>query len=105
MLAFAENSASPPGLPEGQTGDHEVLKRCRLIPSFPILNSSVCLGIPSFAAAPVGPKITPSLQLFRSQSRLPQVIGQMIGTTQQDGKTVTQRFFQKVFLRHGTVLL
>src|SRR5713101_7537958 len=46
-----------------------------------------------------------SLQLFRSQSRLPQVIGQMIGTTQQDGKTVTQRFFQKVFLRHGSVLL
>src|SRR3984893_17870492 len=29
----------------------------------------------------------------------------MIGTTQQDGETVTQRFFHKVFLRYGTVLL
>ncbi len=45
-----------------------------------------------------------SSPLFRSQSRLPQVIGQMIGTTQQDGETVTQRFFCKVVLRHGTVL-
>src|SRR6202049_1520151 len=27
----------------------------------------------------------------------------MIGTTQQDGETVTQRFFRKVLLRHGTV--
>src|SRR5467141_4182331 len=54
------------------------------------------------------PKLSPfrgSLQLFRSQSRLPQVIGQMIGTTQQDGEAVTQWFFQKVFLRHGAVLL
>src|SRR6266478_4931405 len=43
--------------------------------------------------------------LFRPQSRLPQMIGQMIGTTQQDGETVAQRFLQKVFLRHGAVLL
>ena len=43
--------------------------------------------------------------LFRPQSRLPQMIGQMIGTTQQDGETVAQRFLQKVFLRHGSVLL
>jgi len=46
--------------PEGQTVDYEVLKRCRLIPSFLILKSSVCLGMPSFAAAPVGPEIRPS---------------------------------------------
>src|SRR6202035_3800935 len=41
-------------------GGHEVLKRRRLIPSFLILDSSVCLGMPSFAAAPVGPEIRPS---------------------------------------------
>src|SRR5258708_15513325 len=29
----------------------------------------------------------------------------MIGTAEQDGETVTQRFFQKVFLRHGRVPL
>src|SRR6195256_6859379 len=29
----------------------------------------------------------------------------MIGTTQQKGEAITQRFFQKVFLRHGAVLL
>src|ERR1700704_7169740 len=45
------------------------------------------------------------LQLFRSQSGLSQVISQMIGTTQQKGEAITQRFFQKVFLRHGAVLL
>src|SRR3984893_16330997 len=47
----------------------------------------------------------PSRPLFRAQSRLPQVISQMIGTTQQDGETVTQWFLHKVLLRHGTVLL
>src|SRR5260370_41850599 len=41
-------------------GSHELLKRRRLIPSFLILDSSVCLGMPSFAAAPVGPEIRPS---------------------------------------------
>src|SRR6266853_4875331 len=45
---------------EGQAGDYEVLKRCLLIPSFLILKSSVCLGMPSFAAAPAGPEIRPS---------------------------------------------
>src|SRR3989442_9642647 len=40
--------------------DQDVLKRCRLIPSFLIFDSSVCLGMPSLAAAPVGPPITPS---------------------------------------------
>src|SRR6266436_8138771 len=40
--------------------DYDVLKRCRLIPSFLILESSVCLGMPSFAAAPVEPEIRPS---------------------------------------------
>src|SRR5882724_12788173 len=39
---------------------YEVLKRCRLIPSFLIFDSSVCLGIPSLVAAPVGPEINPS---------------------------------------------
>jgi hypothetical protein len=41
-------------------GDYDAMKRCRLIPSFLILHSSVCLGMPSFAAAPVGPEIRPS---------------------------------------------
>src|SRR6267378_1670154 len=40
--------------------DYDVLKRCRLLPSFLILQSSVCLATPSFAAAPVGPEIRPS---------------------------------------------
>jgi len=35
--------------------DQAVLKRYRLIPSFLILDSSVCLGMPSLAAAPLGP--------------------------------------------------
>src|SRR2546426_4589366 len=39
--------------------DQDALKRCRLIPSFLIFDSSVCLGMPSLAAAPVGPPITP----------------------------------------------
>jgi hypothetical protein len=42
---------------------------------------------------------------FGPQRRLPQVIGQVIGTAQQDGETVTQRFLQKIFLRHCAVLL
>ena len=36
--------------------DQDVLKRCRLIPSFLIFDSSVCLGMPSLAAAPAGPR-------------------------------------------------
>src|SRR5438445_9998008 len=40
--------------------DQDVLKLCRLIPSFLIFDSSVCLGMPSLAAAPVGPPTTPS---------------------------------------------
>ena len=49
-------------VPEGRKamGDYEVLKRCRLIPSFLIFDSSVCLGTPSFAAAPAGPETKPS---------------------------------------------
>ena len=39
---------------EGQMGGYEVLKKYRLIPSFLIFDSSVCLGMPSFAAAPLG---------------------------------------------------
>ena len=38
--------------------NYEVLKRCRLIPSFLIFDSSVCLGMPSLVAAPVGPEIS-----------------------------------------------
>jgi hypothetical protein len=45
---------------EGPDGDYAVLKRCLLILNFLILHSSVCLGMPSFAAAPVGPEIRPS---------------------------------------------
>src|SRR3989441_13234354 len=37
---------------------YEVLKRCRLIPSFLIFDSSVCLGMPSLVAVPVGPEIS-----------------------------------------------
>src|SRR5260370_23903133 len=40
--------------------NHEILKRYRLIPSFLIFDSSVCLGIPSLVAAPVGPEISPA---------------------------------------------
>src|ERR1700730_15121804 len=40
--------------------DYEVLKRCRLIPSFLIFDSSVCRGMPSLVAAPAGPEISPS---------------------------------------------
>src|ERR1700724_3572172 len=41
-------------------GDQEVLKLCRLIPSFLIFDSSVCRGMPSLVAAPVGPETSPS---------------------------------------------
>src|SRR5881409_3037340 len=37
--------------------DYEVLKRCRLIPSFLIFDSGVCRGMPSLLAAPVGREI------------------------------------------------
>src|SRR5712671_708802 len=40
--------------------NQEALKRYRLMPSFLILDSSVCRGIPSLTAAPVGPPTTPS---------------------------------------------
>src|SRR2546427_2105805 len=40
--------------------NQEALKRYRLIPSFLILDSSVCRGMPSLTAAPVGPPTTPS---------------------------------------------
>src|SRR5580692_9175749 len=46
--------------PRSRDGDYDVLKRCRLIRSFLILDSSVCLGTPSLVAAPVGPEIWPS---------------------------------------------
>src|ERR1051325_3455727 len=39
--------------------DYEVLKRYRSMPSFLIRDSRVCLGRPSFAAAPVAPPMTP----------------------------------------------
>src|SRR5260370_17360697 len=39
--------------------DQDVLKRCRLIPSFLIFDSTVCLGMPSLAAPPPGPPMTP----------------------------------------------
>src|SRR3977135_3464088 len=40
--------------------NYEVLKRCRLIPSFLSFDSSVCRGMPSLVAAPVGPETSPS---------------------------------------------
>src|SRR6266404_6597833 len=40
--------------------NQEALKRYRLMPSFLILDSSVCRGIPNLTAAPVGPPTTPS---------------------------------------------
>src|SRR6266849_10374621 len=72
--------------------------------------SSKCEVALSRSRRTLGSSLKPSVniygpQLFRAQSRLPQVIGQMIGATQQDGETVTQRFLHKVFLRHGAVLL
>src|SRR5258705_13538466 len=45
---------------DGKERSYDVLKRCRLIPSFLIFDSSVCLGMPSFVAAPVGPETSPS---------------------------------------------
>src|ERR1022692_3838668 len=41
------------------TRDQADLKLYRLIPSFLIFDSSVCLGMPSLAAAPLGPEIWP----------------------------------------------
>jgi hypothetical protein len=39
--------------------NYEILNLCRLIPNLFIFDSRVCLGKPSFAAAPVGPEILP----------------------------------------------
>src|SRR5258708_6112111 len=40
--------------------DYDVLNWYRLIPNFLIFDSSVCRGMPSLVAAPVGPEMSPS---------------------------------------------
>src|SRR2546425_3635469 len=70
LSAFAESSAYVSNnfgdaercRPSGDGGSaerYDDLKRYRSMPSFLILDSRVCLGRPSFAAAPVAPPMTP----------------------------------------------
>src|ERR1700722_7084669 len=78
--AFHHTTAGNPSATRNQLNDWrlalEVRPKCwRLLK---IQHLHILPRKTSFAAAPVGPKITPSLQLFRSQCRLPQVICQMI---------------------------
>src|SRR5258707_2040852 len=51
--------------------NQEALKRYRLMPSFLILDSSVCRGIPSLTAAPVCPPNTPSDSRSSDSSNYP----------------------------------
>ncbi|MCU1259233.1 MAG: hypothetical protein JWO80_2118 [Bryobacterales bacterium] len=55
-------------------GNYEVLKRFRLIPSFLIFDSSVCLGTPSFAAAPARAETRPSASRSAFRSSLSHVL-------------------------------
>src|SRR3989441_8767799 len=70
ISAFAESSAyvsnnfgdaerCRPSGDGGWAARYDDLKRYRSIPSFLIFDSRVCLGRPSFAAAPVAPPMTP----------------------------------------------
>ena len=54
-----------------------------MIPSFLILNSSVCLGMPSFAAAPLGPEAREALA--RCEALL-DVFSQQVFEAQQENK-------------------